>query len=284
MFKTLLARARQGYRTGSYPAEDPVLPALFRGRPEIDPARCIGGNCRDCIEACPTGALSVGEAGLGLDLGRCIFCAECSSICAVGAISFTRDWRLAGSSRAELAMTERAGPQVEALGRELRRLVGRSLRLRQVSAGGCNGCEVEANALGNVVFDAGRFGIEFVASPRHADGILVTGPVTQNMREALLITYEAVADPKLVIAAGACAISGGLYRGHDEVCDGIEALVRVDLYVPGCPPHPITILDALLRLLGRAGLPAEIRRTGSPCRTTSTGSQPAGGDPLPSTI
>lgn len=125
------------------------------------------------------------------------------------------------------------------------------MRLRQVSAGGCNGCEVEVNALGNVVFDSSRFGIEFVASPRHADGILVTGPVTTNMNAALLMTYEAVAEPKLVIAAGACAISGGLYRGHAEICDGVEGLLPVDLYIPGCPPHPITILDGLLRLLGR---------------------------------
>src|SRR5947207_104248 len=121
----------------------------------------------------------------------------------------------------------------------------------QASAGGCNGCEVEVNALGKVVFDGRRYGIEFVASPRHADGILVTGPVTANMKQALLITYEAVAEPKLVIAAGACAISGGLYRSHPEVSDGIEGLLPVDLYIPGCPPHPITMLDGLLRLLGR---------------------------------
>ena len=252
MFKTLLARARQGYRTGSFPTEDPVLPDLFRGRPEIDPARCVAG-CADCIAACPTEALTLGEAGPALDLGRCIFCDECSAACPAGAISFTGDWRLAGSRRADLLVTDAARPQVDALGRELRRLVGRSLRLRQISAGGCNGCEVEVNALGNVVFDAGRFGIEFVASPRHADGILVTGPVTENMREALLITYEAVADPRLVIAAGACAISGGLYRGHAEVADGIEGLLPVDLHIPGCPPHPITLLDGLLRLLGRIG-------------------------------
>jgi Ni,Fe-hydrogenase III small subunit/NAD-dependent dihydropyrimidine dehydrogenase PreA subunit len=252
MFKTLLARARQGYRTGAYPAEPPVLPELFRGRPEIDPARCIDG-CSGCLAACPTGALSVGESGPALDLGRCIFCEECAAACPAGAISFTRDWRLASSNRADLILTDAARPQVEAMGRELRRLVGRSLRLRQVSAGGCNGCEVEVNALGNVVFDAGRFGIEFVASPRHADGILVTGPVTENMREALLITYDAVADPRLVIAAGACAISGGLFRGREEVADGVEGLLPVDLYIPGCPPHPITILDGLLRLLGQSG-------------------------------
>jgi Ni,Fe-hydrogenase III small subunit/NAD-dependent dihydropyrimidine dehydrogenase PreA subunit len=250
MFKTLLARARQGYRTLSYPAQDPSLPALYRGRPEIEPSRCISG-CAACIEACPTGALSVCETGPHLDLGSCIFCAECSAACPEEVISFTRDWRLAGSGRGDLLVGGEQRPRVEKLGHELQRLLGRSLRLRQVSAGGCNGCEAEANAIGNIVFDAGRFGIEFVASPRHADGILITGPVTANMREAMVMTYDAVADPRLVIAAGACAISGGLFRGHGEVANGVEALLPVDLYVPGCPPHPLTILDGLLRLLGQ---------------------------------
>ena len=250
MFKTLLARARQGYRTAGFPAEEPGLPALFRGRPELDPTKCTDG-CRQCVDVCPTGALRVGEAGLELDIGRCIFCEACIAACPEGAIAFTRDWRVAASRREDLVVTGDNRPRVDALGRELRRLLGRSLRLRQVSAGGCNGCEVEVNALGNVVFDGSRFGIEFVASPRHADGILVTGPVTANMKQALLITYEAVGEPKLVIAAGACAISGGLYRSHPEVSDGIEGLLPVDLYIPGCPPHPITMLDGLLRLLGR---------------------------------
>ena len=250
MFKTLLARARQGHRTGSYPSQDPTFPALFRGRPEIEPSPCISG-CAECIEVCPTGALSVSETGPHLDLGACIFCTECSAACPEEVISFTRDWRLAGSGRSNLVVNSNERPRVEELGRELRRLLGRSLRLRQVSAGGCNGCEVEVNALGNVVFDAGRFGIEFVASPRHADGILITGPVTAHMRDALLMTYDAVADPRLVIAAGACAISGGLFRGHSEVANGVETLLPVDLYVPGCPPHPLTILDGLLRLLGQ---------------------------------
>lgn len=250
MFKTLLARARQGYRTTSYPADMPPLPRSFRGLPEIDAGRCAAG-CSECIDICPSGALSLAGEAPRLDLGRCIFCAECTTACPEGALSFTGEWRLAGTRREGLVIADRERPRVEALSGELRRLLGRSLRLRQVSAGGCNGCEVEANALGNIVFDAGRFGIEFVASPRHADGVLITGPVTENMRQALLITYEAVADPRLVIAAGACAISGGLFRDNAEVADGVEDLLPVDLYIPGCPPHPLTILDGLLRLLGR---------------------------------
>ncbi len=250
MFKTLLARARQGYRTTPYPVPDPGLPALFRGRPVLDPAKCLDG-CAACVDVCPTDALCVSEAGSELDLGRCIFCGDCVAACPEGAITLSRDWRLAASKRQGLAAIGDHPLRIDALGRELRRLLGRSLRLRQVSAGGCNGCEVEVNALGNVVFDASRFGIDFVASPRHADGVLVTGPVTANMKEALLITYEAIAEPKLVIAAGACAISGGLFRDRQEVSNGVEGLLPVDLYVPGCPPHPLTILDGLLRLLGR---------------------------------
>jgi Ni,Fe-hydrogenase III small subunit len=140
-----------------------------------------------------------------------------------------------------------------ALDRELRRLFGRSLKLRQVCAGGCNACEADTNVLGTVGWDLGRFGIQFVASPRHADGLLITGPVTKNMHTALLKTYEAVPEPKIVIAVGACAISGGPFRDHDEVHNGTGDLLPVDLLIPGCPPHPLTILDGLLRLIGRIG-------------------------------
>ena len=167
----------------------------------------------------------------------------------------------------------------KALDAELRRVFGRSLKLRQVSAAGCSGCEAELNASGNIQFDAGRFGIQFVASPRHADGIVVTGPVSDNMRLALLKTWEAVPAPKLVIAVGACAISGGVFRGNPVVAGGAQAAlgdVPVDLHVPGCPPHPITFLDGLLRLLGRlgrldarSGRAGRTRRPRSSCRASA---------------
>jgi Ni,Fe-hydrogenase III small subunit len=138
-----------------------------------------------------------------------------------------------------------------ALDKKMKSLFGRSLKLRQVSAGGCNACEADVNVLGTIGWDLGRFGIQFVASPRHADGLLITGPVTKNMELALKKTYDAVPDPKLVIACGACAISGGPYSGHTQTNNGVGSLVPVDLFIPGCPPHPLTTLDGLLRLLGR---------------------------------
>jgi len=250
MFKTLLTRARQRHRTLAYPAEQPYVPPLFRGRPVLDAGKC-GAGCTACSDVCPAEAIKLTSEGPQIDLGRCILCGDCGAACPESAVRFSRDWQLAATKRSELRIAGRDAPHIEVLSRELRRLFGRSLRLRQISAGGCNGCEVEINALGNVVFDASRFGIDFVASPRHADGVLITGPITQNMRAATLATYEAIAEPKLVIAAGACAISGGIFQGHEEVEGGVDGLLPVDLYVPGCPPHPITILDGLLRLLGR---------------------------------
>jgi Ni,Fe-hydrogenase III small subunit len=139
----------------------------------------------------------------------------------------------------------------QVLDKRMKKLFGRSLKLRQVSAGGCNACEADTNVLSTVVYDLGRFGIQFVASPRHADGLLITGPVTENMKLALEKTYDAVPDPKITIAVGACAISGGPYVDLPQVHNGADKIIPVDLYIPGCPPHPLTILDGLLRLLGR---------------------------------
>jgi Ni,Fe-hydrogenase III small subunit/formate hydrogenlyase subunit 6/NADH:ubiquinone oxidoreductase subunit I len=251
MWRVFRERLRQQHRTSRYPLELPVLPPRFRGLPVVDESRCVEG-CSDCADACPTAAIHRNGTGVpALDLGRCLFCTECGTVCRPGAIQFSQEYRLATRTRADLVIDGRPLERAQALEGKMRRLFGRSLKLRQVSAGGCNACEADVNVLNTVVFDLGRFGIQFVASPRHADGLLITGPVSANMRAALQATYEAVPAPKVVIAVGACAISGGPYQDHPEVSNGADGIVPVDLYIPGCPPHPWTILDGLLRLLGR---------------------------------
>jgi Ni,Fe-hydrogenase III small subunit/ferredoxin len=249
MLKILLARAHQRHRTSPYPGTLPVLPDRFRGAPALRAERCPDG-CRACADACPTSAISLAPR-LAIDLGRCLFCTDCTDACPEGAIAFTTEFRLATRTRDDLTLSGETLRLAAALDAKARSLFGRALRLREVSAGGCNGCEADANVLSTVAFDLSRFGIAFVASPRHADGLLVTGPVTENMREALLKTWAAVPSPRLVIASGACAISGGPYAGHAEAHDGVTGVLPVDLFVPGCPPHPLTLLDGLLRLLGR---------------------------------
>src|SRR6516165_199278 len=239
MINIIRERLRQGRRTLPYPAGDPPpLPDRFRGLPVLDESRCPEGCCA-CIEACPTDAVARDGQGLRLDLGRCLFCTDCIEACPEEAIRYTGDYRLAVRTRDDLVL--RSGQELQLarpLEMKMRRLFGRSLKLRQVSAGGNASCEADLNVLSTVVFDLGRFGIQFVASPRHADGLVVTGPVTENMRRALAEAYAAVPAPKLVLAVGACAISGGLFRGNGEVHDGCGSVVPVDLYIPGCPPHP----------------------------------------------
>jgi len=230
----------------------PELPARFVGRPTIDSVKCKE-QCGRCRAVCPTDAITFSSDGSGirLDLGRCLFCRACEKACASNAIAFTQDHRLAASRREDLVLSAKEQQATVALDAVTQRLFGRSLKLRQVSAGGCNACEADTNVLGTLAWDLSRFGIQFVASPRHADGLLITGPVTENMRLGLQKTYEAVPWPKLVIAVGACAISGGPYVDHAETHHGVTDLLPIDLFVPGCPPHPLTILDGLLRLLGR---------------------------------
>lgn len=250
MLKEFLARLRQGHRTVPFPSDSVSMPDRFRGLPAIDAAKCPEG-CRECVEACPTGAIKSEPGKLEMDLGRCLFCTDCTAACPEGAIGFTPEYRLATRGREDLVVGPKALELARALDGKARRLFGRSLKLRQVSAGGCNACEQDVNVLNTVVFDLGRFGVQFVASPRHADGLLITGPVTRNMELALRKTYDAVPAPKIVIAVGACAISGGPYVDHPEVMNGASSVVPVDLYIPGCPPHPFTILDGILRLLGQ---------------------------------
>jgi Ni,Fe-hydrogenase III small subunit len=266
LLDVLTQRLQRGCETMSYPAGPaPPLPDRHGGALRLDAALCRAG-CDACVPVCPTEAITRGAGDVArLDLGRCVFCSECVRVCPTGAVAHTNDHRMAASTKEDLQLGAPGAEEVRlarALDTQLLKLFGRSLRLRQVSAGGCNGCESDVNVLGTIGWDLSRFGIQFVASPRHADGLLVTGPVTRNMELALQKTYDAVPAPKVVIAVGACAIAGGPFVGLPEVRDGVGAVLPVDLYIPGCPPHPLTILDGLLRLLDRLAegrrLPAKV--------------------------
>ena len=249
----LKTRWQQGYQTMAYPNGPlPALPARFVGRPIIDHSKCAA-DCHACANVCPAGAIAINaeDGSLQLDMGRCIFCRACEAACLNGAIHFSGEHQLAVAQRDDLRGGDEANRRVPAFDTRIQRLFGRSLKLRVVSTGGCNACEADVNVLNTLAWDLGRFGIQFVAAPRHADGLLITGPVTRNMETALRKTYDAIPSPKIVIAVGACAISGGLFRTHEETGIGVEKIVPVDLFIPGCPPHPVTILDGLLRLIGK---------------------------------
>ncbi len=248
MYRLIKERIYQKYRTVKFPISKDVLPEYFLGLPALK--ECSDNNCRKCIDVCPVDAIFKKNGNLYLDLGKCIFCGECANICE--SINFTKEYDLASTDRERLIISS-GNRNISSHTRDslLRKLFKKSLKLRQVSAGGCNACESDVNVLNTISWDLGRYGIQFVASPRHADGLLVTGPVSKNMEIAVKKTYEAVPDPKIVIACGACAIDGGPFFDSDEVLKGVDKILNVDLYIPGCPPHPATILLGLLQFLGK---------------------------------
>ncbi len=226
------------------------LPAVFRGLPAISTKPCSDG-CQACVDCCPTQAIE--RDPVRLDLGACVFCGECETVCPDKKISFTNSYQTATTERQSLIVTEGGGNAVpfnaDSVRREIRQIFGRSLKLRQVSAGGCNACEMELNACGNINFDMGRFGIEFVSSPRHADGVVITGPISENMAAALEICYEAIPEPRIVVLTGACAITGGIFRDSAATERAFLSKYPIDLFVPGCPPHPLTFVVGVLNLM-----------------------------------
>ena len=214
----------------------------FRGIPVIDKEKLT--NLEECQNACPLNAITKDGK---IDLGKCTFCGECERI-SNGAISFTREHRYSATKRKDLIVNGEINPIVAK--EEIKKIFGQSLKLRQVSAGGCNACEMELNACSNANFDLGRYGVEFVASPRHADGIVITGPVSKNMAKALEDTLLSTPEPRIIIAVGACAISGGIYADSEEIVRDFFKKYPPDLYIPGCPAHPLTIINGILDYLG----------------------------------
>ena len=249
MLKALKARIIQGYRTGTFPKTEPVLPDRFAGRPVWDKNLCT--NCGKCAESCSVKAVMKNDGKVTVDTGRCIFCRDCEENCPSGALKFSKEYRLGAMTRSNLLASDGIYEPERPTDREFLKFCGKSLKIRQISAGGCAACELDFNVLGTLAWDIGRFGIQVVASPRHADCILVTGPVSKNMLLALKKGYEAAPRPVWVIACGACAISGGIYADSPETCGGVEEILKPDLYVPGCPPHPAVLLEAILRLMNK---------------------------------
>ena len=247
MFNELLERLKQGYKTTDFPDTEPNLSKRYKGLPSI---KCENKDCSKCAKICPTDAISFNEKYV-IDLGKCIFCGDCLKECPENSIIFSDKFRMAVTNKEDLIVSDEDIKLASAAKNKIFQIFNRSLKLRVVSAGGCNACEADINVLSTIGFDLGQFGVQVVASPRHADGLIITGPVTTNMEIALKKTYEAIPEPKLVIAVGACAISGGPYRGHQEANNGVDSIIPVDLYVPGCPPHPLTILDGLIKIMGK---------------------------------
>ncbi len=243
MLKVIRNRIEQGCKTTKYPKEPINLYKRYRGLPRIN-SECDLAIVRLCAAVCPQDAIIADEKKI--DLGKCTFCGRCENVAEGRFVTFSQDFGMATASRQALVCDGSLPVLADHAKKHFRKLFGRSLQLRQVSAGGCNACEADTNVLGTPFFDLGRFGIDFVASPRHADGIHVTGPISKNMHAALVATFEAVPSPKVVIASGSCSISGGPFYGSPEILGDLNSIIPVDLYIPGCPPHPLTTLHALL--------------------------------------
>lgn len=222
------------------------VPGIFRGRPVISLEKV---DETELIALCPTNAIT--NQPIQIDLGKCTFCGECA-LRFPEKISFTKEYKIASNERERLIVTEGEDKAIEVnpdtVRKEIHRVFGKSLKLRQVSAGGDNSCEMELNASNNVQFDISRYGIDFVASPRHADGIVITGPITKNMAEAVQICYDAIPEPKIIVLVGTDAISGGLFADSTAVDRSFLNNHHVDLYIPGNPAHPLSIVNGLLDL------------------------------------
>lgn len=251
MFDTLKSRIYQGEQFIK-DIQNAQMRSQFRGLPKLCNSNC--NSCAACLNVCPTGALKLNP--LSIDMGKCTFCGACKNVCKTGAIDFSNFYKLSATSADKLVITEdmteeefsKVAIEVK---KEIKKVFGKSLKLRQVSAAGCNSCEMELNACSNVNFDMGRFGIDFVASPRHADGLVITGPISKNMAYALEDCYKSTPDPKVVILCGACAISGGVFKDSSELNREFLQKYPIDLYIPGCPVHPLTFINGILGLIGR---------------------------------
>jgi len=284
MFETLLQSLKVGVVTTSYPLTPPEISSRARGKPEIDWANWK--DARPATAICPTGAISYEDANdqrvARLDLGKCIFCGLCADV--DPAIHMTNHCECAARRRDDLLTTASyslkpdgthdrlvsppssaesrptglsasQGKRLETIGKLVKertaQIFGRSLHIREVDAGSCNGCEIEIVGLNSPIYDIERFGIHFVASPRHADMLLVTGPVTRNMELALRKTYDAMPAPRLVVAVGACGCSGGIFGQNYASLGSVDQVIPVDVYVPGCPPNPHALLHGILMAIGR---------------------------------
>jgi Ni,Fe-hydrogenase III small subunit/NAD-dependent dihydropyrimidine dehydrogenase PreA subunit len=242
----------QGKQTAPWPlAKGTDGQEGFLGMPRFMPELC-GEGCEACADICPTKAITMRPSSGGLldvDYGRCVVCQLCAEACPTGAMAASSDWAFGVRNREDLIWKQDAAAPAEP---KPTRGFRRSLHVRHVDAGSCNGCESELQALNNPFYNLHRLGIFFTASPRFADLLLVTGSVTHAMLGPLRATYEAMAEPRWVVAVGTCAVSGGVAEGGYACAHGLDGVLPVDVYIPGCPPNPAAIMQALLMFLDRA--------------------------------